>query len=133
MPLRARAREENGNSMARPTKYSTGRAEAICGYLRIGATRTASVAAAGVSYDAFRRWIKSNPEFSLSVTQAEAECAVAMTKVIWNAALAGEWRAALAWLERRRPQEWGLHASTRLADAEIEQILADLFRYVDEA
>jgi hypothetical protein len=93
--------------MARPTKYSSGRAGAICESLRNGATRTAAVGAAGVSYDAFRRWLKRFPCFAAQVTQAEAECAVAMTLVIWEAAQAGDWRAALWWLERRRPQEWG--------------------------
>ena len=76
--------------MGRPTKYSDWRAGAICAHLRSGATRTAAVAAAGVSYDAFRRWIKSNAEFASAVMQAEAECAVAMSKVIFDAAMAGD-------------------------------------------
>ena len=114
--------------MGRPTKYSDWRAGAICAHLRSGATRTAAVAAAGVSYDAFRRWQKSNAEFASAVMQAEAECAVAMSKVIFDAAMAGDWRASLWWLERRRPYEWGRRPP---ADPEIEAainaLLEDLF------
>ena len=119
--------------MARPTKYSAARAEAICAHLRSGATRTASVAAVRVSYDAFRRWQKSNAEFASAVMQAEAECSIMMTKVIWDAAMSGEWRASLWWLERRRPQEWGRYASTSIDDAEVRLLLLEIFRDEGEA
>lgn len=114
--------------MARPTKYNSRRSSQICESLKNGATRTASVAAAGVSYDAYRRWLKSNPEFSASVMRAEAECAVMMTKVIYDAGLAGDWRASFWWLERRRPQDWGRRPP---ADPEVMAsayvLLKDLF------
>ena len=115
--------------MARPTKYSSVRAGAICGSLRNGATRTASVRAAGVSYDAYLRWMARYPTFSTLVRQAEAECEIDMVRAVWEAAQAGNWRAAFWWLERRCPQEWGLHST---ADPEVlarvNTLLEDLFR-----
>lgn len=112
--------------MARPTKYSSVRAGAICESLRNGATRTASVRAAGVSYDAYLRWMARYPTFSTLVRQAVAECEIDMIRAVWEAAQSGDWRAAFWWLERRRPQEWGRHSP---ADPEV---LARVFALLDD-
>jgi hypothetical protein len=51
--------------------------------------------------------MEHNETFRNSVTRAEAEAEIACTGTIKKAAQDGEWHAALAWLERRRPEDWG--------------------------
>ncbi len=74
--------------------------------LRDGNTRRASCARAGVSEDALARWLKSSAAFAEAVTRAEADAEI---DHVSNIRLAGreDWRASLAWLERRRPDDWG--------------------------
>lgn len=76
-------------------------------YLKMGNTRRASAAAAGVHHDTFYEWLRKNPTFSDAVARAEAIPEVGHVAVIANAAIKGDWRASLEWLKRRRRTEWG--------------------------
>jgi len=93
--------------MARPTKYNERRAERACELLRLGCTRKASAAGAGVAFTTFLRWERGFACFATALTRAEAECAVQMTLVITRAAEAGDCWAALAWLKVMRREDWG--------------------------
>ena len=44
-------------------------------------------------------------DFADNVTRAEAECEVRLTAIV-VAAAATDWKAALAWLERRRAEDY---------------------------
>ncbi len=92
--------------MARPTRCTPERVARICEALRAGTTHRTAAACGGVSRDTFYHWLKTRPDFAAQVATAEAACAVAMVRVIYEAAQRGEWRAALWWLERRRPADW---------------------------
>lgn len=93
--------------MARPLKYSPQRVEAILGALRLGNTRAAAAAYAGVDDETLRRWMPRFPEFRAAVVKAEADAEVRAVAEIRQAYQAGNWTAAAWWLERRRPQDWG--------------------------
>lgn len=90
----------------RPTKYTPARREQICEMLRLGATRVAAHLSAGVGSSTFFTWLDTYPEFREAVTRAEAEAEAACAAVIVLAAKDGDWRAAEAWLKRRRKEEW---------------------------
>lgn len=106
--------------MARPTKYDDAHAKTICGLLRAGCTRTASVASAGIDYKTFQAWMRRYSRFSSDVQKAEAEAENAMAKEIQSAAKLGDWRAAESWLKRRRRDDWGDSLNlTKLTDADL--------------
>ena len=62
--------------------------------------------AADVHYDTFLSWLVQFPEFSDQVVRAEAEAEDACAQAI-HSAIGTDWRAAEAWLKRRRREEWG--------------------------
>ena len=100
--------------MARPTKMNPGIRQAICKALRCGNTRQAAAEAAGVDRDTLRRWIRRGEQdntgafkaFYGALTRAEAEAEQEAVSVVKGAFMAGEWRAAAWWLERRRPETY---------------------------
>jgi hypothetical protein len=93
--------------MPRPTKYSPDIVKRILDALAAGNTRRASVQHAGVSEDAFGRWLRRYADFADAVFRAEAQAEVAHVANIAQAARAGDVRASIFWLERRRGQDWG--------------------------
>ena len=100
--------------MARPTKMNPRIRQAICEALRCGNTRQAAAEAAGVDRDTLRRWIRRGEQdnegtfkaFYGALTRAEAEAEQEAVSVVKGAFMAGEWRAAAWWLERRRPESY---------------------------
>ncbi len=92
--------------MARRSKYSRARGDAICAALKGGNTRRTASIRAGIHPSQFYRWLDAHASFREAVEQAEAECEAACVAVMLIAAKGGDWRAALEWLKRRRPQEW---------------------------
>lgn len=98
--------------------------------LATGNTRRAACAFAGISEDTFGRWIEKYADFADLVARSEARCEVQMTAIIYKASQEREvtvtktvrrgndvitetvvkkefdWKAALAWLERRKSEDW---------------------------
>lgn len=92
--------------MARPTKLTAGTEKAILDALRAGITRTAAAESNGVDRTQLWRWMTKFATFRNAVLQAEAQAEVRATITLRQAG-EGDWRAALAWLERRRHEDWG--------------------------
>ena len=90
----------------RPSKRTTERVEAILADLRTGATLRAAAQANGISEDTLSRW-RDDPALNLRIEQAVAQAARACEIEIHRAATSGCWKAALAYLSRRSPDEWG--------------------------
>lgn len=90
----------------RRTKRTPKLEAAVLRALRGGATRTAAAEHVGIHRDRLWRWTVADPAFRDAVTRAEAEAEIAYTKIMRDAATA-DWRAAFAWLERRRHQDYG--------------------------
>ena len=101
--------------MARPSKLTEENVTKIVDAILHGATYTDAAGSAGVGYDTFNNWMQAGAkakkgelfEFFQKVRQAEGECALNFTRVIQTAAARGDWKAAEAWLKRRRRAEWG--------------------------
>jgi hypothetical protein len=92
--------------MARPTKLTAAVEKVILDALRIGATRTAAFEAAGVARSKISVWLARYGTFRDAVMQAEAQAELRATVTIRQAYDAGDWKASLAWLERRRAEDW---------------------------
>lgn len=118
--------------------------------LRAGNYLHVAIAASGVSRATFMRWMQRGKSKRASdvvyvdlrarVEQARAEGEVRMVTTIAAAAQKGDWRAALAMLEREFPDRWG-PVGVRMRDegppAPVEPDVEplpddDLFREVDE-
>lgn len=91
--------------MARPSKRNAATEQAILDMLRDGMTRTAAAEANGLPRETLSRWISRFVTFRHAVLQAEAQAEVRATTTVRQAA-EKDWKAALAWLERRRPDDW---------------------------
>jgi hypothetical protein len=92
--------------VARPSKRTPAREQAILGALRVGNTRTAAAAYAEISLDTLARWISDDAEFCGAVLKAEADAEARFLGQIAKAAQDGTWTAAAWWLERRRPENY---------------------------
>lgn len=92
--------------MARPTKRTPQREQAILNALRLGNTRTAAAAFAEVDRVSLWRWVESDAAFRNAVEKAEADAEFRFVSQVASAAADGTWTAAAWWLERRRPNEY---------------------------
>jgi transposase len=93
--------------MARPSKRTPQVEEAIIRALKAGSTRVAAAEYVGIDRTQLWRWMAQSATFRNAIMRAEAEAEVSCVGVIKKAANEGDWHAALAWLERRRYDEWG--------------------------
>jgi hypothetical protein len=111
----------------RRSKLTPGLEAALLAVIRMGGTNIAAIKHVRVDERQFYRWIERNARFRQSVHLPEAEAELRYTRPITEAANSGDWRASLAWLERRRPQEWAAPRSARpeAQDAIIVAILRE--------
>lgn len=93
--------------MGRPSKYSKALADAICQALRMGNTRTAAYAYAGIDQNTFHRWMARFAPFREAVAKAEADAEVFCVAKIRQSINDGNTQDGKWWLERRRNQDWG--------------------------
>jgi hypothetical protein len=98
--------------VARPTKYTPERVKAITDALVSGSTRTAACGNGDITLETLADWMSRYPEFSVTVTRAEAKAELRFTNTLAAAAagtdeVPGDWRAAESWLKRRRRDDWG--------------------------
>jgi hypothetical protein len=93
--------------MGRPTAFTEEAGRAVLRALAVGCTQRTAAGCAGVDDTTVTRWRRRYPDFGAAAATAEATAERSMASVLFEAAMAGDWRAAEAWLKRRRPQEWG--------------------------
>jgi len=93
--------------MARRSKATEARIEALLAALRVGNTRDASAGHAGIVRTTLYRWLERDPALRTRVEKAEADAEVRFTAQVARAAGDDDWRAAAWWLERRRPKSYG--------------------------
>ena len=107
--------------MARPTKLTPQVHERIVRAVRAGNYAEQSARAAGIAASTYYRWLEQGKqakhgiqrELYEAVKRAEAEAEVHAVAVL-RKQMPDDWRAALAYLERRHPQRWRRHQSTEL-------------------
>ena len=96
--------------VGRPTKFDPVLVERLTWLLAHGMERGAAAEDVGIGRATFYRWLNDpRPEFDKlrdAVARAEAEAQAAVT---WNIVKRSEtdWRAGLAWLRARYPEDWG--------------------------
>ncbi len=101
--------------MARPSKYSLELSAKICANLYLGNDRRTACESVGIGLRTFEKWMAhgmAHPKtdkgrFRRQVIMCEAGATKQMVNVVFQAALAGDTKAAMAWLRRRRPDDWG--------------------------
>ncbi len=107
--------------MARPTKLTPETQERILKAVRAGNYAEAAARSAGIAPSTLYRWLErgsqetegTHREFHDAVRRAEAEAEVHAVAVV-RRAMSEDWRAAMAYLERRHPSRWRRHTSTEL-------------------
>ena len=105
----------------RPSKRTPQRVQVILDALGSGSTRRDACVLAGIDERTLQRWARS-AAFAAALTLAETQAVVDAAATVHRAALR-DWRAALEFLKRKRPDEWGERISLRFY---VEQ-LADEF------
>jgi hypothetical protein len=99
--------------VARPSKLSPEVTERIVQAIRAGNYAEAACQSAGIGTSTFYRWMAQGAkepasEFAVfrdEVVRAEAEAEVHAVAIM-RRAMGGDWRAALAYLERRHAARW---------------------------
>jgi len=92
--------------MARRSKATEARIEALLAALRVGNTRDASAGHAGIVRTTLYRWLERDPALRTRVEKAEADAEVRFAAQVARGA-GDDWRAAAWWLEHRRPASYG--------------------------
>jgi hypothetical protein len=133
-----------------PEKQVT-KGEAVIGAISIGVPRAIAAVAAGISEATFYRWVAQGAEyadmtdeqltddqrklreFRERVEKADAGAVVFAVEQV-RAAMPDTWQAAMTWLERRYPNEWGrrLEVKTDPTNRRPAGIDADLAARADE-
>jgi len=90
----------------RSVKFDTLKREKYLELLAAGGRRCASARAVGVSYETTRQYRYANPDFQELVELAEQEANEKVETALFDAALAGNVTACLAWLYSRCPERW---------------------------
>ena len=119
--------------MGRPTKLTPEVQEAIVKAVSVGATLDAAAESAGITYRTFANWMERGKkatkgdyfQFFQEISMAAARVRVNMASTIAQAAAGGDAKAAIEWLKRRDPAQWGDRLQiSRLSDDELLRLLA---------
>jgi transposase len=104
-----------GVGVGRPSSLTDEVERKLCDALRAGNHLEVAARYAGVSRSTLHRWLAladqqpADPrleQFREAVEKAQADAEVHAVGVVRRSIAQGEWRAALAYLERRYPQRW---------------------------
>jgi hypothetical protein len=125
--------------VGRHKKLTPEREAKIIQATRAGCDVEVASRAAGVSRSTYYRW-KARGErehageyhdFVQALRAAEAEAEVHAVVVIRKAMHEGDWRASLAFLERRFPERWSKRTTTQLTGADGGPVQTDNKHHVD--
>ena len=116
--------------MARPSKLDPERVDRLVQAIRLGATYELACKYAGISFQTFLNWQYKGAaqasgmyrEFADRIAESEGQAVVKWLAVIEKASTGGDWRAAMAKLERRYPEQYGRTVTDHhIKDRELEQ------------
>jgi transposase len=108
--------------VARPTKLDPERQKRILDAIRAGSYAEPACRAAGIAESTFYRWLQRGEaegrgvyaDFAQAVRRAEAEAEVNAVEFV-EAQMHKDWRAAIAFLERRHPSRWRRQTSAEIS------------------
>src|SRR5213080_4022208 len=109
----SRARRQGGSLVARPTKLTPEIQQRIVTAIRAGNYAEPAARSAGISPATYYRWLERGAneeqgihrEFHDAVRKAEADAEVHAIVLI-RKEMERDWRAAIAYVERRYPDRW---------------------------
>jgi len=101
--------------MARRSKLTDEVTQRVCDALSIGVPRSTAAQAAGISERTLYSWLERGEnqnrgrylQFLQAVQAAETQAEMT-AMAVWRRGMADDWRAAMAYLERRHPEKYGL-------------------------
>lgn len=107
--------------MARPSKLSAEVTDRVVQAVRAGNYADAACQSAGIGASTYYRWMSRGAQepgsefaaFRDAVLRAEAEAEVHAVAIM-RRAMGEDWRAAVAYLERRHPLRWRTRTQTEL-------------------
>ena len=92
--------------------------------IRAGSTRKAAALHAGIHEVTLITWANRFANFANDIARAEADAQLRMEAIVMQAAIT-DWHAASWWLERRRPDDYGLRQNPEtLAAAGVQVTIA---------
>ena len=116
-------------------------AQNIAKHIRVGNTLRCAAQSEGVHWDTFKFWLRRGEDgdepyltFVTLTRDAEAEAERTFVDVLVNNAKdrnsVGDARWALAWLERRRREDWWLRPeppreASKMTDDELKEVIAE--------
>lgn len=114
--------------MARRSKLTTALIDQISTLVSDGVPLEVAAKASGISSRTYYRWFKRGEEaktglycqFWQSLTRAKASSEARLISVVTRAADNGEWRAAIALLERLYPDRYARHRQSRTGSQEAQ-------------
>lgn len=100
--------------MPRPSKLNPTVENALCEHISRGVPCEIAAVACGISARTFYRWMKEGEDakegeywqFWQAITRARSIAECSLVGVVHGAAMSGEWRAAVALLERLYPSRY---------------------------
>jgi hypothetical protein len=115
--------------MGRKCKLTQEVQQRIVDCLVLGASRATAAAAAGIGESTLYRWLDQGEassrgpfrQFWEAVRGAEHEAEISALRH-WHGAMPKDWRACMAFLERRFPKRWGLRQAD-VADSEQQRVI----------
>lgn len=115
-----------GRRVSRPTKLTKVVRESVCQAIRAGLPLREAALVAGISERTLHAWRErgareeSGPylQFVQQTREAEAQAQFDLAVIVKSAAIAGDWRAALALLGRRWPGTWSEHSRHEVSGPE---------------
>jgi hypothetical protein len=107
--------------MARPTKLTSDLSDQVVLAMRAGNYAEAACQSVGIGTSTYYRWMARGAQepgsdfaaFRDAVLRAEAEAEVHAVAIL-RRAMPDDWRAAIAYLERRHPSRWRSRHQTEL-------------------
>jgi len=95
------------NPVGRPSQYTPELGKLICKAVSIGHSKQSAAWLVGVHPDTVTAWQRKHPEFDIEFHRAIAHCKEDPLKCLWQAVQDGNNDAALKFLSRRFPKEFG--------------------------
>jgi Helix-turn-helix domain of resolvase len=132
--------------VARPTKLTPAKQSQIVKLLEAGNYRETVCGACAIGTSTLYRWLERGAveqsgiyyDFRVAVERAEAVAEAEAVAVLRSAIVEGDWRATLAYLERRHGERWGRRQTNQIVGPgggplRTEQLLRlDPSRFSDE-
>lgn len=109
--------------MARPTKYSDEKAQAICKDIEKGNTFKTAALVNGVPERTFYDWKERYPQFSQQISEAEAKSEALVVNDLIHQTRSGDTKAIIFYLTHRNHDGWRPPKETKVIEGSEDKPL----------